>query len=193
MAKLNKSFVSGASFNHKQSGLALFTTLILVIIVGVVAVSGMRMTEMSEILSGNSIQRSRAFQAAEGGLMVGEQAASEAAEKRLLASSSASEGVFSNSTVDDHWWRQDDYPGAVKLEQDAFPGVSESPRYVVEQIGDYVSDAGSGIVSLDRGAASYGGQTRSDREVMLYRIQTFGVGSTSNAKAVVESLYVENL
>ncbi len=193
MFKLNSSLVSAGSVNHKQSGLALFATLVLVILVGVVAVSGMRMTEMSEILSGNSIQRSRAFQAAEGGLKVGEQSASLAAKNRLFASSTASEGIFSNGAVDEHWWRQDDYPGAVKLEDDVFPGVVESPEYVIEEIGDYVSDAGTGIVSLDRGAASYGGLTRSDREITLYRIQTLGVGSTTNAKAVVESLYVENL
>ncbi len=192
MVKLNRSHLSVGYSTQKQRGIALLTTLILVILVGVVAVSGMRQTEMSEILSGNSIQRSRAFQAAEGGLMVGEQSASVAAQQRLLASNAAEDGVFSRGAVDEFWWRQETFSGSVKLDDNAFPGVVESPEYVVEEIGGYVSDAGSGVVSLDKGGASYGSQTKSGREVILYRVQTIGVGSTANAKAVVESLYVEN-
>lgn len=190
MVKFNRLYLNGGSPSHRQSGLALITTLVLVILVGVISVSGMRMTEISEMLSGNSIQRSRAFQAAEGALMIGEANASLAAEKRIFASSRASEGVFSKGSVDEFWWRQGTYSGAVKLDDGAFPGVVDSPEYVTEEIGGYVSDAGSGIVSLDRGAASYGGKTKGGREVMLYRIQTFGVGSTANAKAVVESHFV---
>jgi Tfp pilus assembly protein PilX len=71
--------------------------------------------------------------------------------------------------------------------------VASSPVYVVEEIGNFLADGGSGIVSLDRGSASYGRKTGSGREIVLYRLQANGVGSTDAAQAVVESLYVKSL
>ena len=79
------------------------------------------------------------------------------------------------------------------LPDGTFPGVASSPVYVVEEIGNFLADGGSGIVSLDRGSASYGRKTGSGREIVLYRLQANGVGSTDAAQAVVESLYVKSL
>lgn len=177
---------------NSQQGFALFTTLIIVIVVGIVAVSSMRSTEMTEILAGNSIQRSRAIQAAEGGLKEGENALDLATQGRIFSTASGSHGVFSRDSVDDKWWRNATFSGSQVLTVDAYPAVIKPPEYVVEEIGAYVSDGGSGIVSLDRGSADYGSLTSSGRGVVLYRLQSFGVGSTTNAKAVVESHYVKN-
>ena len=176
-----------------QKGFALFTTLIIVVIVGIVAVSNQHSTELTELLSGSSIQRSRAFQAAEGGIATGETESIELVKQRVFASPAAIEGVYSYGTVATHWWREDLSASGVQMLPDgAFPGVASSPEYVVEEIGNYVADGGSGIVSLDRGAASYGRKTGSGREVVLYRLQANGVGSTDSAQAVLESLYIKS-
>lgn len=188
----NKASTSHSIVKSEQ-GLTLLATLVVVIVVGVVALSGMRLTEISEVLSGNSIQRSRALHAAEGGLSAGESIASVAAQQRKFASAGPVAGIFSKDTVADLWWRDDTFVGATELADDAFPGVLAPPKFVVEELGSYVSDGGSGIISLDRGGTAYGKLTKSGREVVLYRVQTLGVGSSSNSKAVIESMYVENL
>jgi len=175
-----------------DKGFALFTTMVIVIIVGIIALSSMRITDMNEVLAGNSIQRSRAFQAAEGGLIDGEKNASLMSQRRVFSSSVASEGLFTKDSLANHWWRNEDYQGALTPDNAAYPGVAAPPEYVVEEIGNYVSDGGSGIVSLDRGGAAYGRLTSSDREVVLYRLQSNGVGSSNSAQAVVESLYVQS-
>ncbi len=175
-----------------DKGFALFTTLIIVIIVGIVAVSSLRLTDMTEVLAGNSIQRSRAFQAAEGGLIEGERNATLMAQRRVFSSPGASEGIFARDSVTQYWWRNEDYEGTQVLDDAAYPGVIDPPEYIIEEIGSYVSDGGSGIVSLDRGAAGYGRRTSSGREIVLYRLQSNGVGSSKSAQAVVESLYVQN-
>lgn len=174
-----------------QQGFALFISLIIVLLVGIVAVSSLRITEMTEVLSGNSIERSRAFQAAEGALIEGEKSAIEMTEERIFANSTGSYGLYSSGDLPENWWRD---PTEINVTAAAleYPAVASSPTYVVEEVGDYVSDGGSGIVSLDRGSASYGRKTSSGREVVLYRLQSHGVGLTDVSQAVVESLYVQD-
>lgn len=177
---------------NPESGFALFTTLIIVIVVGIIAVSGLRQNELTEVLSGNSIQRSRAFQAAEGSLIEGENSALSLVEKRVFSSPTATDGVFSQGTVNSKWWRDDSFSGAHAMAATDFPGVFEPPEYVVEEIGSYEADGASGIVNLDRGAAAYGRRSGSGREVVLFRFQARGKGSSDAAQAVVESIYVQN-
>lgn len=179
--------------SYKQSqGFALFTTMVIVIIVGIVAVSGLRQTELTEVLAGNSIQRSRALQAAEGGLIQGENETAEKTAERVFSSNTAEDGIFSKDAAASQWWRDDTFSGATEVTDTTYPGVVEPPSYIVEEVGSYVSDGGSGIVSLDRGGGGYGRRTASGRELILYKLQSSGVGSTTDAKAIVESLYVRS-
>lgn len=183
--------MSCTSGSVHESGFALITTLVIVIIVGILAISSLRTTELTEVLSGNSIQRGRAFNAAQGALIEAERSIADSVGQRSFSSASASHGIFSKDAVDELWWRADDYTGALQVESGSYPGVVSSPIYVVEEIGNYESDGGTGIISLDRGGSQYGSLTASGKEVVLYRLQSKGLGSTDSAQAVVESLYVE--
>jgi len=111
--------------SDREKGFALFVITVVVFLVGVVSMSNLRLTDLTETLAGNSI-------------------------------------------------------------------LVDSPEYVTEEIGNYLADGGSGIVSLDRGSAGYGRSTLSGRELILYRLQSVGSGSVENSRAVVESLYVIN-
>lgn len=176
----------------KDEGFVLFTTLIIMIIVGVMAVSGLKSTESVEKLAGNSLQRSRAFLAAEGGLILGENMVPKMVAERVFSSTTSEEGVFTRDAVSKEWWDQDKFTGNHTLDKDLFPGVKAPPEFVIEEIGNYVSDGGSGIVSLDRGAGSYGRKTGGGRELVLYRLQSIGVGQRESARALLESMYVQS-
>lgn len=179
------------SQRNTEKGFSLFATIVIVIIVGIIAVSGLRQTELTEVLSGNAIQRSRALHATEAGLIQGERDTTQGMDQRVFSSSDADSGIFAKDSLEKKWWRDADFSGATALASDAFPGVADPPVYVVEEIGNYLSDAGTGVVSLDRGGAAYGRKTDSGRELVLYRFQASGVGSSDSARAVVESLYVK--
>ena len=84
-----KKMWHASSQYHSERGFALFTTLIVVVIIGIIAISNQSSTEMTEILAGNSIQRSRAFQAAEGGIAEGEKQSIEQINQRVFSSPSA--------------------------------------------------------------------------------------------------------
>lgn len=175
-----------------ERGFVLFSTLVIVIIVGLIAVSKLRTSELSEVLAGNSIQRSRAFQGAQGGLIEAERSAAVMAQRRVFASPEATDGVFSRSSVSDHWWREEDYNGSRVVNHDGYPGVVSPPVYVMEEIGNYESDGGSGVVNLDRGSGRYGLRTDSGRQIVLYRMQSKGLGSTDESQALVESLFAQS-
>ena len=174
-----------------ERGFSLFPTLALTIIVAVVLAASLRTTELTERLSGSSIQRNRAFNAAEGGLRFGERSIVEAAGTRTFASADGADGTFAFATLDERWWSDPDFDAAVAAPEDTFVGTIAPPEHVVEEVGGYVADGGSGIVSLDRGAAGYGSKTGSGRELVLYRVQSRGSGSAAPVRAVVESLFVQ--
>ena len=175
-----------------ESGFALFVTMIVVLLVGILAVSGFRQNLLTETLSANSIQRSRAFQASDGALMQAENSASGLVQDRVFSSITGTDKVFSNGSVDMEWWRDKDFTGAITSSDSSFVGVIQQPDYIIEELGIFESDGGTGIVNLDLGAASYGRRTTSGREVVLYRFQSMGVGSTDTTKAITESLYIQN-
>ena len=175
-----------------ESGFALFITMIVVLLVGILAVSSFRQNQLTETLSGNSIQRSRAFTASEGALMQAENSASKLVEERVFSSTTGADKVFSNGSVDLEWWRDEDFTGAITAPASSFVGVIQQPDYIVEEIGNFESDGGTGIVNLDIGAASYGRRSTGGREVVLYRFQSMGLGSTDTTKAITESLYIQN-
>ena len=175
-----------------ERGFVLFTTLIIVIIVGLVAVSELRFSELSETLAGNSIQRSRAFQGAQGGLIEAEKNAASMAQRRVFASAEATDGVFSRSKISDYWWREEAYSGAHVVNDNSYPGVVSPPVYVIEEIGNYESDGGTGIINLDRGSGRYGLSTDSGKQLVLYRMQAKGLGSTEQTQALVESLFAQS-
>ena len=145
-------------------------------------------SHVSEKAAGNAIQRSRAFQAADGGAAVAQENVQRLIRARTFAESSASEGIFSKDSFEQRWWLRDNYTGQLDVPDDKVLGVMDAPRYIIEEVGQFVTDGGSGISSLDLGSASYGSRTRSGRDVAIYRIQSHGYGSFDDVKSVVETI-----
>lgn len=181
----------GRTAPRRDGGFALLTVLVVVVLVGLIGSTGLRTSELAEMMSGSVIQRSRAFQTAEGALILREQAVPTLVRTNVRADASASDGIFSRDDLDLRWWREENYAGAEAMPGETFLGVAAQPRLATEELGSYVADGGSGIVSLDRGSAGYGRLTNSGREVVLFRLQSHGTGSVESVKAVIESLYVQ--
>lgn len=171
-----------------QQGSTLVAVLLITFIIGVMAFGSIDISHVSEKSAGNAIQRSRAFQAADGGIALAEEQAKQLMRRRVFADSRASEGIFSKDSYQQHWWQQENYTGQQQVPVGSVLGVTASPRYIIEEYGQYVSDGGSGISSLDLGSASYGSRSRSGRDVAIYRIQSQGYGSLNNVKSVVETV-----
>ncbi len=170
-----------------QGGYVLITVMVVLMIVGIMANSSMDVSISSEHIAGNAIQRSRAFQAADGAHALAEVELEQMLINRVVADDTASNGIFTRSSANDKWWQQSGFSGEHHISGNPMAGVVEQPRYVIEEVGQYVTDGGTGIVSLDIGGAAYGRRTTGGRNVVVYTIESHGKGSFDNVQSVIES------
>lgn len=172
---------------ERQQGYVLISVLVVLMIVGIMANGSMELSLSSEQLAGNAIQRSRAFQAADGAHALAEEDLARMITRRIVADSAATDGIYSLDSKASKWWQQSNYAGQHTVSGNPLAGVIEQPKYVIEEIGQYVTDGGTGVVSLDIGGASYGSRSSGGRNVVLYSIESHGKGSFDNVQSVVES------
>lgn len=189
----NRLFSNQLMPADKNEGFALITVVVVILIIGVIAVSSMRVSSQSESLSGNAIQRSRAFQAADGGARLAEIKLVEMLENRVFANSAGSSGIFLDTDATQQWWRNEVFSGSHSVDHVEMLGVIEQPRFIFEEVGLFSSDGGTGVANLDVGSAAYGRVSNSGREVVLYRIESKGTGTTTETGSVVETLYAQPL
>lgn len=173
-----------------QRGYVIVTILVIVLITGILLSRTTRTTVSVEQTAGHAIQYTRAMEAAEGALAIAQRELIDSIGTRRFANASATDGVFSMGSVDDKWWKDSTFDGQHEVDAGMLLGVAESPQYVYEQIGEYVSDGGSGVVNMDIGGASYGRTSSSAREFIVYEIQARGVGSKSDIVRAIESAVI---
>jgi len=171
----------------KQRGYALLTLAILLMIVGVMSAGALNISNTSEHLASNAIQRNRAFQAADAATYYAEAEIASMLKQRVFASDSGTKGLFTFENRPNDWWNSSATEGIHKLPESTVLGVVNPPRYSIEQVGDYVSDGGTGVVNLDIGGTSYGRMTSGGREIILFNVQSHANGSFNEVKTVVET------
>lgn len=176
----------------EQKGYALIAVVVLVMIVGVMSTSMLDTSDQAQQVSSATIQRNRVFQAIDSALGVAEEDLKVRTRQRLFADANASEGVYRLDARVDQWWQQDVYDGEIEVDPDSVLGVTTPPRYTLEEVGQYISDGGTGIVNLDTGSGSYGSKSNGAREVVLYSLEAYGKGSFDVVQAAAESTVILN-
>lgn len=171
----------------KQGGYTLIAIVLFMIVIGGIASGGLTQSTKSEHLAGNAIQRSRSFQAADGASKLAEDRIDKLIKRRFFADTTATGGMFSRNSRTSQWWRNDTAQGAHAVDNDAILGVVTPPRYSIEQVGQYLSDGGTGVVNLDIGGAEYGRLTTAGREILLFSVESHGKGSFDAVDTVIES------
>lgn len=170
-----------------QSGIVLVVSLIMLLLLTLIAVTGMQTTGLEEQMAGNMRDSNLAFQAAEAALVEG--------EKQVKAFSyNCINGRFRRNDIncDDaletyeiwenpafNWSAKSiEYPGNAHV---LGPGLADKPRYIIEDLGAAAGGSGSG--SLEAGTGAEENSTRT------YRITARGTGGTANAVARVQSVF----
>jgi Tfp pilus assembly protein PilX len=184
---LRKTRLTANTVSGGQRGYVLITVMVVLMIVGIMANNSMDVSISSEHIAGNAIQRSRAFQAADGAHALAQAELEQMLLNRVVADDTATNGIFTRTSTNDKWWQQSSFSGEHQVSGNPIAGVVEQPRYVIEEVGQYVTDGGTGIVSLDIGGAAYGRRTTGGRNVVLYTIESHGKGSFDNVQSVIES------
>lgn len=179
--------VQSRSYTKTQQGYTLIAVLIILTIVLVMANSMINMSESTQKVSSATIQRDRVFQSIDTALSFGQTYIEELSANRVFADNNASEGLFRRGSRPDKWWRDDEPDGEKLVDADRVLGVTEPPIFATEQVGNYISDGGSGIVNISTGSGDYGRLSNGSREIILYSIEAYGKGSTDDIQAAAES------
>ncbi|MBS3952933.1 MAG: pilus assembly protein PilX [Methylomicrobium sp.] len=168
--------------SNSQSGAVLPISLIMVLLLTMIGVTGMQTTSLEEKMAGNSRDRNLAFQAAESALREGENFLTAASLPTFTTGGTnglyaISSTVISENTLktSDTFWSNNDK--TVKLNnEDVEKHVVSAPRYVIQQLA--FSEGGG--QSLDAGI---------HQENEMYQVTARGVGGNATTVVIVQSTY----
>jgi type IV pilus assembly protein PilX len=187
-ARLNAKYAPAVH----QRGAVLIVGMIMLLLLTLLGVAGMRDTLLQEKMTGNMRDREMAFQAAESALREAEGRIKGA--NKLTMTGNA--GLYSRAQLSDlyrtissaavseakYWAAYDTgWSGTASAAYSgtALPGVAAQPRYVIEQL--------PGALSAVTGSQNAG--TTTGVTVTDYRITARGVGLTTAAVVILQSVY----
>lgn len=173
---MNLTSHPSSSPGDRQSGVALITGLIFMVVLTLLALAAMRTTTLEERMSSNARDRDLAFQAAEAALRAGEEVLQGATLPTFAAGTAYTPRIAAGTLVT--YW-QNTHPWATEsATTDWQPdGTSAAPAFVIEEMG---ATAGSGGGGLGIGALNNEG---------VYRVTARGVGSNPNTVVILQAVF----
>ena len=170
------------NFQPKQTGVALFISLVLLLVLTIIGVSSVQTTSLEVRMSRNEHDTLLAFQAAESALRD--------AENQLLGITSTtafdnSSGLYEVAAMGstENWDDAAVWGGGNSVVGESLDGTVAAPRYIVEYVGPVLRDENAYQQEDPYSAAS-----TVDR-VEMFRITARGVGGTPNAQVLLQSTY----
>ncbi len=170
------------SYGGRQRGVALFISLVLLLILTIIGVSSVQTTSLEVRMSRNEHDALLAFQSAESALR----------DAESLLDGIASTVVFDDTNglyqiadlgEDEVWWDSDVWSGSNSIQAaNEIDGTAARARYIIEYMGSVVREENA--YQQDDPYAS-GGVDR----VEVFRITARGVGGTENARVLLQTTY----
>lgn len=157
-----------------QSGVALITGLIFMVVLTMLALAAMRTTTLEERMSGNARDRDMAFQSAEAALRAGEQVL-QGASLPAFASGTAYTPRIATGTLSTYW--QNTHPWATQSVAAWQPaGTSAAPRFVIEEMGAGTCTGGSIVFGPTTGCG-------------VFRVTARGAGRSANTIVILQAVF----
>ncbi len=168
----------------KQTGVALFISLVLLLVLTIAGVSAVQTTTLEERMARNSHDSMIAFQSAESALRQAEDWMENNVNSVALFTDAGTNGLWTVADFDeDERWADEavwNGGGSVQVAVDV-PDVAAQPRYIIEWLAT-VERTESGVMLN----SSY--QSVLDR-IEVFRITARGVGGSANSQVILQSTY----
>lgn len=174
---------------NNQQGAVLIVGLIMLLLMTIVGLSAVKGSNLQEMMAGNLRDRNLAFQAAEAGLRVGEDAVnginppdtSGAVKGQVAEMLNGSNGSYWH--VSHKWVDKDVITNSDSVATTVDLSVTkEAPRFVVEKLNVIE------VMGQDGGSVNYDDLLK-EQELSIYRITSRGVGLSSNTVVYLQSIY----
>ncbi len=165
------------AYKHQQ-GVVLIVSLILLLLLTLISVSGMKNTILEEKMAGNYKDKNSAFQAGEAALREAEDSLDPSNVIPLFDSVGTTTGHYLPTQNGQPRWQSVNWDGVgdVITFTGALPGVSNVPKYIIEEL-DPVPDLGGEVGAGEVVITKY------------YRITTQATGSTNTAQVTLQSTF----
>ena len=180
-------------FPSQQSGITLIIGMFMLILLTLVSITGAQMTTLEEKMASNSRDKHTAFEAAEAGLLGGEEYIEDVVISLAAFDTTGTDGLYDNSM--DNIWEEVDWHGAdsgnnneviAYSDINSTHNVKTSPEFVVQHYASIEADADT--LNLD----NYGQGTGSG-DVEMFRVTARGTGGSDNAAVILQSTYGKRL
>jgi type IV pilus assembly protein PilX len=178
----------------RQQGVALIMAMVFLMILTIIGVTVMSTTSLQEKMAGNVQDKNVAFQAAETALTVAENAINASPPATgafgttpgyLQPAAAGATPVWNDGSLVD--WTDTskcNSAGGTLCVSTMDPGlVAEQPRYIVENLQTIATSSGNSLVQ------GFAPPPTNSGRITMYRITAYGVGRTTNAVAMVQSVY----
>ena len=170
----------------QEQGIALFLSLVMLLILTILGVSSIETTSMQERMARNAMDTDLAFQAAESAAQDGEDYIESNIDSLAPfdAGNAASNGLYYNQPYNQTPnWEQVDWSGSnVRTGESSVAGVVAAPRYIIEHVKTVISQQDT--LNLNNiGQGTGGGRTQ------IFRITSYGTGGSSTAHVMIQVTY----
>lgn len=172
MKNIDKPFLKAL---HRQTGMALITGLIFMVVLTLLAIAAMRTTTLEELMARNARDRDLAFQAAEAALRAGEEELTGAVPPALAVGTARTPRI-TNGSLTDYWISTHPW-GTQSVASWQPAGTNAPPRFVIELMSTGAAAGGGGL----------GFAPLTDQGV--YRVTARGIGSSANTIVILQAIY----
>ena len=172
---------------QKQSGSVLIISLIVMLVLTILGVSGMKSSILEEKMAGNMRDSQLAFQAAEATLKEAEQYINNNIVSINNFDSDGSDGLYDKSTQ--RLWDNISWDSSDSLEHSDFDSdyaINSPPRYIIQHLATQVNDVDE--LNLD----NYGQGTGAGR-IEMFLITARATGSSGNSVVMLQTTYGKRL
>jgi type IV pilus assembly protein PilX len=178
-------YFSAIKIRQQQQGSVLIVSLIILLVLTLIGITGMRTTVLEGKMASNSFDKNTAFQAAEAALRDGENLA-----ETYVATGSfdGTNGKLGPSDSDPDWWDSTLWDPANSTSI-AYSGtlsdVKTQPRYILKYVGQVTNTSGSLKV--------HGYGTHNTSTVNEFRVTARGTGKSDSSQVILQTYYGKNL
>ena len=166
---------------RQQKGVALFISLVLLLVLTIIGVSSVQTTSLEVRMSRNEHDTLLAFQSAESALRDGE---AQLAGITATTAFNDTNGLYQVADLGEveNWDNAATWTGGNSVEGAAIAGTADTGRYIIEYIGAVQRDENA-YQQEDPYTAS-----AADR-VEMFRITARGIGGTTNAQVLLQTTF----
>ena len=173
-------------FERHQRGVALFISLVLLLVLTIAGVSAVQTTSLEERMARNTHDSLLAFQSAESTLREAEGWIIANVSSTAQFSENGANGLWTSAPYDeaDQRWEEDIWAdgNAQSIEVvSTVDGVSAQPRFIVEWVATVQRDENPNLLGSSYSAVF-------DR-IEIFRITSRGVGATPNARVMLQGTF----